>query len=63
MMCNPDLRLAFDDVEIISSLANLKMLDLSKILGRDSVTKCWSGSDMKVAGAFCKRMPDLKCNF
>ena len=61
-MGNPDLRLTLGDVEVLCSLGRLAKLDLSKDWQRNPVT-LWSGEDMKVAWALCKRLPDLECNF
>ena len=63
IMYNQDLRLILEDVEVLSALCKLRKVDLSKDIVRQSFVKRWSGDDIAVVWALCKRMPDLDCIF
>ena len=51
--CNPDMKLALQDVEVFSTLGKLETLDLSKyIISWNYGTACWSAEDMTVYGPY-----------
>ena len=57
---NHSLKLAPKDVEHLSALSKLTRLDLSKSY---SVQLVWSGLELEVIWALCRRMPGLECKF